>query len=92
MYNYLLAIIKISWTSPSINWWIFFCCETGVPRSTVDASNTSASSLHVYEKRPRVPSHRLRELTRGKFIVNYKDITLLESIGEGCIQTLCMAY
>ena len=54
-----------------------------MPRSTVDASNASGSPPHVYEKRPRIPSHRLRELTRGKFIINYKDITLLESIGEG---------
>ena len=39
--------------------------------------------LQVHRLRTRVQSHHMRELTRGKFLVKSKDITLLECIGEG---------
>ena len=44
----------------------------------------TATSLHVPGfLRTRVPSHHMRELARGKFMVRTKDITLLDCIGEG---------
>ncbi|CAI8033836.1 Hepatocyte growth factor receptor, partial [Geodia barretti] len=39
--------------------------------------------LQVPWPRTRVPSHHMRELARGKFLVKSEDITLLDSIGEG---------
>ena len=54
------------------------------------ASNTVLGHTpHAHEPRIRVPSHYLRELTRGKFVINYVDITLLDSIGEG---TTCINF
>ena len=47
------------------------------------AHTESANLLPVYENRVRLPSQYLRELTRGKFVIKYADITLLEIIGEG---------
>ena len=44
--------------------------------------------MAVYANRPRVPSHHVRQLTRGRFLVDFKDITLLDCIGEGCITQL----
>ena len=41
--------------------------------------------MAVYANRPRVPSHHVRQLTRGRFLVDFKDITLLDCIGEGYI-------
>ena len=56
----------------------------GVPLSTgSDCGNHQDNSLAVYENRPRIPSHHVRQLTRGKFIIKSKDIALLECIGEG---------
>ena len=47
------------------------------------ADQHALSSLQAYESRARVPSHHMRELARGKFLVNRNDITLLDCIGEG---------
>ena len=58
---------------------------SGVPLTAEYASRNAASSLQVYEN--RVPSHHARQLTRGKFVVQFKDITLLECIGEGDMPT-----
>ena len=46
---------------------------------------------HAHVPRIRVPSHYLRELTRGKFVINYEDIILLDSIGEGITCILMIA-
>ena len=51
-----------------------------VPRK---ASDDSSSSLQVPGSRNRVPTHHIRELARGKFLLNIDDITLLDCIGEG---------
>ena len=56
---------------------------TDVPQPPV--TSVSGSSLEGYAARMRVPSHSLRELAFGKFIVKLDDITLLDSIGEGII-------
>lgn len=57
------------------------------------AAGSTNSSLCKYQNPSRVPSYCLRELSRGKFMVCYKDITLLESVGEGNsknIMTICI--
>ena len=44
---------------------------------------TESNFLQVPGSRTRVPSHHMRELARGKFLVKSEDITLLDCIGEG---------
>ena len=59
---------------------------TGVPRPSGIASQVSGSSFLGVDDgghRPRLHSSYLRELTRGRFIIKYEEITLLESIGQG---------
>ena len=56
---------------------------TGVPLPGGSDNGNQGNSLAVYENRPRIPSHHVRQLTRGKFVINSEDITLLECIGEG---------
>ena len=61
----------------------------GVPHPHGRASQVSgSSSLDVDDgaHRHRLNSRYLRELTRGRFIIKFEEITLLESIGQG---TLC---
>ena len=55
------------------------------------ATAAKFGSVQAYESRVRVHSTHLRELTRGKFIIKYENITLLDNIGEGihCIITAC---
>ena len=50
---------------------------------SMKASDDSSSSLQVPESRNRVPTYHMRELARGKFLLNIDDITLLDCIGEG---------
>ena len=41
----------------------------------------------------RVNSHFIRELTRGKFIIKYQQLTQLENIGQGiCTCSYMCAY
>ena len=56
---------------------------TGVPLPGGSDNGNQGNSLAVYENRPRIPSHHVRQLTRGKFVTKSEDITLLECIGEG---------
>ncbi|CAI8040127.1 Neurotrypsin, partial [Geodia barretti] len=56
--------------------------RAGQPVS-MKASDDSSSSLQVPESRNRVPTYHMRELARGKFLLNIDDITLLDCIGEG---------
>ena len=56
---------------------------TTVGEPVKKADQHALSSLQAYESRARVPSHHMRELARGKFLVNRNDITLLDCIGEG---------
>ena len=66
----------------------FHCFLVGEPVS----SSRPANSVPSYENRLRIPSCHVRQLTRGKFIVKYEDITLLECIGEGIIALSHPAY
>ena len=50
---------------------------------SMKASDGSSSSLQVPGSRNRVPTYHMRELARGKFLLNIDDITLLDCIGEG---------
>ena len=65
-----------------------FPTHTGVARPSGTTNTESGRSLHVPLYRPRVPSHYLRELTLGRFIVKQGDITLLDCIGEGIVVTV----
>ena len=56
---------------------------TGIPQPTRSTTDATQSLLQIHGKHTRVPSRHMRELTRGKFVVKYEDITLLEAIGEG---------
>ena len=58
---------------------------TGVPLPGGSDNCNQGNSLAVYENRPRIPSHHVRQLTHGKFVIKSEDITLLECIGEGNI-------
>jgi hypothetical protein len=44
---------------------------------------TEPKNVPVAWTRRRIPSYNMRELARGKFLVNSEDITLLDCIGEG---------
>ena len=55
------------------------CIESAIPGSSKGSFSVSG------ESRTRVQSYYMRELTRGRFIVKYSDITLLDTIGEGLI-------
>ena len=45
------------------------------------------------DSRSRVNSHYLRELTLGKFIIKYENLTQLENIGQGnSCMNLCVFY
>ena len=56
---------------------------TGIPQPTRSTTDATQSLLQIHGKHTRVPSRHMREITRGKFVVKYEDITLLEAIGEG---------
>ena len=56
---------------------------TGIPQPTRSTTDATQCLLQIHGKHTRVPSQHMRELTRGKFVVKYEDITLLEAIGEG---------
>ena len=65
-----------------------FVIHTGAPCTSKLASNKYFASLYsqLFENRARIPSHYMREMTRGRFMIKHKDITLLETIGEGVYQ------
>ena len=48
--------------------------------------------MPVNENQTKVPSQCLQELSRGKFLVKYEDIILKETIGEGVLCTIVLAY
>ena len=48
-----------------------------------EAWPASESTTFSHISWTRVPSYRLRELARGKFLIKSGDITLLECVGEG---------
>ena len=67
---------------------------TGISLPSGGASQVRRSSL-LTEKdgthRLRLNSSYLRELTRGRFIIKFEEITLLENIGQGNSNILVLA-
>lgn len=60
-------------------------CTTGLAVSRCTGSGDASEN-----NKPSVPSHCVRELQLGNFVIRYKDITLLNCIGEGrLIPILC---
>ncbi|CAI8036248.1 Hepatocyte growth factor receptor, partial [Geodia barretti] len=57
--------------------------EAGANNPYCEPWPASESTTFSHISWTRVPSYRLRELARGKFLVKSGDITLLECIGEG---------
>ena len=59
---------------------------TGVPRPSGIAPQVSGSSLLGVDDgthRPRLNSRYLREMTCGRFVIKFEEITLMENIGQG---------
>ena len=55
---------------------------TGIPCPSGGVSQVSGS-LSDDTKRRRLNSSYIRELTRGRFLIKFEEITLLENIGQG---------
>ena len=45
-----------------------------------------SASMQQAGMRTRVPSHHMRELVRGQFMVLKRDIAILDCIGEGFVK------
>ena len=54
-----------------------------IPHPSGRATASSLLGADDTTHRHRVNSRYLRELTRGKFIIKFEEITLLENIGQG---------
>ena len=48
--------------------------------------NKDSTTLQVHGLRTRLPSHKMRELRKGQFLVESKMITLQDCIGEGTLK------
>ena len=57
----------------------------GMPHPPGRAAASSLLGVDDGTHRHRVNSRYLRELTFGKFIIKFEEITLLENIGQGII-------
>ena len=55
----------------------------GMPHPPGTAAASSLLGVGDGRHRHRLNSKYLRELTRGKFIIKFEEITLLENIGQG---------
>ena len=53
-------------------------------------SNRTTASIQMPGLRTRVPSHHMRELVRGQFLIQNKDITLMDCIGEGVFKIVLL--
>ena len=57
--------------------------HAGIPHPPSRAIASSLLGVDDGTHRHRLNSRYLRELTRGKFIIKFEKITLLENIGQG---------
>ena len=86
----LLTLIHIVSSTPLLP--PFFCFKTifSVPFVVVPWPATeSLASGNTLHGRSRVDSRYLRELSLGKFIIKYENLTQLDNIGQGIYTAIC---